>query len=143
MSLLTVNARSHSTVRHETISSIFNYIGNGTARAQSLLFQAAMRQALFLLLGIASLTACASTATTTPRIRVAQDLGCNAEQTTVTRMGDGPVARTSHTNQPLERWLVDGCGKKAVYLCTIPVRDCWREGDVHADSAAILPPRSP
>lgn len=64
--------------------------------------------------------ACAST-TTTPRMRVARDLGCTAERTTVER-----VDPSSH------RWNVSGCGRHAVYVCTEPVRDCWREGDVHA-----------
>lgn len=57
-------------------------------------------------------------AISTPRIRVARDLGCTAEQTMVTRIDEG-------------RWQVTGCGRTAVYLCTYPVRDCWREGDIH------------
>jgi hypothetical protein len=73
------------------------------------------------LLGILCLslvTACASTVSTTPRTRVARDLGCTADQTTVERLPDF-------------RWQVTGCGHTAVYLCTYPVRDCWREGEIH------------
>lgn len=57
-------------------------------------------------------------ATSTPRIRVARDLGCSAEQTEVARIDD-------------RRWQVSGCGRTAVYLCTYPVRDCWREGEIY------------
>lgn len=59
--------------------------------------------------------ACAPTST--PRIRVARDLGCTAEQTT--------IARTDKF-----RWEVSGCGRTATYVCTYPVRDCWREGEI-------------
>ena len=62
--------------------------------------------------------ACASTTTSTPRARVAQDLGCTPDRTAVQRIDE-------------KRWQVTGCGKTAVYLCTYPVRDCWREGEIH------------
>lgn len=75
----------------------------------------------FLLLA-SSLVACA--ATSTPRIRVARDLGCTADDTRVERIEAGPSP-----GQRLERWRVSGCGRTAVYLCTVPVRDCWREGE--------------
>jgi hypothetical protein len=61
-------------------------------------------------------------ATTTPRIRVARDLGCTAEQTSVQRLSD-------------HRWEVRGCGKVATYVCTYPVvRDCWREGEIQSEA---------
>jgi hypothetical protein len=69
------------------------------------------------------LTACATTQATTPRSRVAKDLGCTTEGTTVERIADVPGAKAA-------RWQVTGCGHTAVYVCTAPVRDCWREGDV-------------
>ena len=75
-----------------------------------------------LLLLASAVAACA--ASSTPRIRVARDLGCEAEQTHVSRLEDGP-----RPGQRLERWRVSGCGRTAVYLCTVPVRDCWREGE--------------
>lgn len=62
------------------------------------------------------LVACAPTST--PRIRVARDLGCSADETTIDRLDD-------------RRWRVTGCGRTAIYLCTYPVRDCWREGEIH------------
>jgi hypothetical protein len=72
--------------------------------------------ALVLLLPLA---ACASSTTTTPRSRVAADLGCTPDRTIVQRL-DG------------NRWQVSGCGRTAIYLCTYPVRDCWREGAIHS-----------
>lgn len=63
--------------------------------------------------------ACGASATSTPRIRVARDLGCTAEQTTVQRLSE-------------HRWEVTGCGRTATYVCTYPVRDCWREGEIRA-----------
>lgn len=60
-------------------------------------------------------------ATTTPRIRVARDLGCNAEQTSVQRLSE-------------YRWEVRGCGRVATYRCTYPVRDCWREGEIRSEA---------
>ncbi len=77
---------------------------------------------LLLVVGSA-VAACAPTST--PRIRVARDLGCSQEETTVQRIEAGP-----RPGQSLERWQVSGCGRTAVYLCTVPVRDCWREGEV-------------
>ncbi len=62
--------------------------------------------------------ACAASPASTPRIRVARDLGCTAEQTNVARIGE-------------HRWQVTGCGRTATYVCTYPVRDCWREGEIH------------
>lgn len=65
--------------------------------------------------------ACA--ASSTPRIRVARDLGCTADQTAVARIDQ-------------HRWQVTGCGRTAVYACTYPVRDCWREGEIHPVGSA-------
>jgi hypothetical protein len=65
--------------------------------------------------------ACAPTST--PRIRVARDLGCSPDDTTIVRLDDS-------------RWRVSGCGRTAVYLCTYPVRDCWRDGEIEPLSAA-------
>lgn len=64
--------------------------------------------------------------TSTPRVRVARDLGCTAEQTTVMRTGQ-------------YRWQVTGCGRTATYVCTYPVRDCWREGDIHTSEEPSSP----
>jgi hypothetical protein len=63
--------------------------------------------------------ACSASTVTTPRSRVAADLGCTPEQTEVMRLEGN-------------RWQVTGCGRTAVYLCTYPVRDCWREGAIQA-----------
>ncbi|MBX3264455.1 MAG: hypothetical protein KIS78_23120 [Labilithrix sp.] len=76
---------------------------------------------LFVLLLPFAAVACA--ASSTPRMRVARDLGCTAEQTT--------VARIDH-----HKWQVTGCGRTATYVCTYPVRDCWREGEIHAVGSA-------
>ena len=65
---------------------------------------------VFLVLTV-SLVACAGTAATTPRIRVARDFGRAIEKTSFDA-----------------RWQLTGCGRTVVYLCTTPVRDCWREG---------------
>ena len=78
---------------------------------------------LALVLPFSALTACA--ASSTPRIRVARDLGCTAEQTNVTRIDE-------------YRWQVTGCGRTATYVCTYPVRDCWREGEIRPH--ASVPP---
>lgn len=61
--------------------------------------------------------ACGASAVSTPRSRVAADLGCTADRTQVERIDQ-------------RRWRVTGCGRTAIYLCTYPVRDCWREGDI-------------
>ena len=69
------------------------------------------------------LAACAATTTTTPRSRVAADLGCTPDKTVVQRIEGN-------------RWQVSGCGRTAVYLCTYPVRDCWREGEIRGETRA-------
>jgi hypothetical protein len=69
---------------------------------------------------LASVAVACGGATTTPRIRVARDLGCTAEQTSVQRLSE-------------HRWEVRGCGRVAVYVCTVPVRDCWREGEIRSE----------
>lgn len=73
-----------------------------------------MKRLALLLLPLAAI-ACAPRST--PRIRVARDLGCTADATRVSRIDE-------------HRWRVSGCGRTAVYLCTYPVRDCWREGEI-------------
>ena len=85
--------------------------------------------ALFTLLAVAS--ACAATPVTTPRSRVAKDLGCTTEGTQVEEIAAIP-------GQNSARWQVTGCGRTAVYVCTTPVRDCWREGEVSS-----APPSAP
>lgn len=86
--------------------------------------------ALGLLLTFVLVPACARS---TPRTRVAADLGCTPSETKVKRIepasGDEERPNTG-------RWQVTGCGKTAVYLCTEPVRDCWREGAIEAAPAA-------
>ena len=80
---------------------------------------------LTIALGVALLTAACGASVTTPRMRVARDLGCTAEQTGVQRLSD-------------HRWQVTGCGRSAVYVCTYPVvRDCWREGEVRPDGSIL------
>lgn len=74
----------------------------------------AFKSAIFVV-GLIALAACAPTST--PRIRVARDLGCTADETQIERLDE-------------RRWQVTGCGRTAVYLCTYPVRDCWREGEI-------------
>lgn len=69
-----------------------------------------------------SFAAVACGASSTPRMRVARDLGCTADQTSVVRIDEN-------------RWQVTGCERTAVYLCTYPVRDCWREGEIRATGA--------
>ena len=70
-----------------------------------------------------TLAGCAASQATTPRSRVAKDLGCTTEGTTVQEIARVP-------DQSGARWQVRGCGKTAVYVCTLPVRDCWREGEI-------------
>jgi len=83
-------------------------------------------------LAAALLAACASTPASTPRSRVARDLGCTTEGTQVSKIGDvEPDPRAApEERKPAARWRVTGCGKSAVYVCTTPVRDCWREGEI-------------
>ena len=64
---------------------------------------------------------------TTPRSRVAKDLGCVAEGTSVEELARIPGENAA-------RWQVRGCGRTAVYVCTLPVRDCWREGEIKPDT---------
>jgi len=64
--------------------------------------------------------ACGGAVTSTPRSRVAGDLGCTMEQTSVRRVSEYD-------------WEVRGCGKVATYRCTYPVRDCWREGEIRSE----------
>lgn len=80
---------------------------------------------------LGTITGCA--AGTTPRSRVAADLGCNTSGTRVEKIAD------LHTDRPAARWLVTGCGRQAVYVCTTPVRDCWREGGVQTETAGYSP----
>lgn len=92
-----------------------------------------MRTPARLLLVFSSLLALASVGcgrASTPRIRVANDLGCSPDQTAVRKLAvDSPKRGYS-------RWEVTGCGRQALYVCTSRVRDCWREGDVHAQPVA-------
>ena len=39
-------------------------------------------------------------------------------------------------------WEVRGCGKVAIYRCTYPVRDCWREGEIRSEAGEQQPPGS-
>ena len=80
-----------------------------------------LRVAAFAVLAV--LTACAGAQVTTPRSRVAKDLGCTTEGTNVEEIAKVPGENAA-------RWQVTGCGRTAVYICTTPVRDCWREGQV-------------
>lgn len=81
----------------------------------------ASRCVLFFALVLTLATAACGGAVTTPRIRVARDLGCTAEQTSVQRISE-------------YNWEVRGCGKVAIYRCTYPVRDCWREGEIRSEA---------
>ena len=84
-----------------------------------------------------ALGACAATQATTPRSRVAEQMGCTTEDTSVREIGPVP-------GQPSARWQVTGCGRTAVYICTAPeVRDCWREGEIGPDPQAKAPAPSP
>jgi len=65
----------------------------------------------------------------TPRSRVARDLGCSPESTSVEQISPASADNGS-------RWQVRGCGRTAVYVCTLPVRDCWREGEIKSDATA-------
>ncbi|MEA2746145.1 MAG: hypothetical protein QOI41_288 [Myxococcales bacterium] len=87
-------------------------------------------------IALALATACAATPVTTPRSRVAQDLGCTTEGTKVDKIADIPGEKSA-------RWQVTGCGRAAVYVCTTPVRDCWREGEIGPATAAPPPPPAP
>jgi hypothetical protein len=75
------------------------------------------------------LGACATTQVTTPRSRVAKDLGCTTEETRVEQIAPVPGEKAA-------RWQVTGCGRSAVYLCTTPVRECWREGAIQQGAVA-------
>jgi len=79
------------------------------------------------------LLAACSPAASTPRSRVASDLGCTTAGTGVRKIDDGSPG------QRVARWQVTGCGRSAIYLCTTPVRDCWREGEIQATSAPSVP----
>ena len=76
------------------------------------------------------LVGCAASQATTPRSRIAKDLGCSTEGTTVQEIERVP-------DQTGARWQVRGCGKTAVYVCTLPVRDCWREGEIRLADPTI------
>lgn len=84
---------------------------------------------LVVLLVFATAGACATGQITTPRSRVAKDLGCTTEATGVRQLAAVPGEKAA-------RWQVTGCGRTAVYLCTTPVRECWREGAIQADLEA-------
>jgi hypothetical protein len=92
------------------------------ARIAPLARIAALAAAITLTLG-----ACASTQTTTPRSRVAKDLGCTTEGTGVRKLA-------AVAGENAARWQVTGCGRTAIYVCTTPVRDCWREGEIQQDA---------
>ena len=85
-----------------------------------------LRAAAFCL--VVALRACAGTQATTPRSRVAKDLGCTTEGTAVVEIAKVPGENAA-------RWQVTGCGRSAVYLCTTPVRECWREGEARPDTS--------
>jgi hypothetical protein len=95
------------------------------------LLRPSCRHARLLLLSFLALPlgACAGTQASTPRARVAKDLGCTTEATAVRKLA---AIRGEHA----ARWEVSGCGRTAVYVCTTPVRDCWREGEIQPDAAA-------
>lgn len=99
----------------------------GHARTRLVTMTRRIPFALGLLLSFAFVLACARS---TPRTRVAADLGCTPSETKVKRIED----REARPNTG--RWQVTGCGKTAVYLCTEPVRDCWREGEIEVAPAA-------
>lgn len=85
--------------------------------------------------------ACSPSMRTTPRSRVAKDLGCSTDETGVRELGPIPGEKAA-------RWEVSGCGRSAIYVCTTPVRDCWREvappqtGPAPA-AAPVPPPATP
>jgi hypothetical protein len=89
------------------------------------IFRTATTAAALVLLSL--LSACAGTQATTPRSRVAKDLGCTTEGTAVEEIAKVPGENAA-------RWQVTGCGRTAVYVCTTPVRDCWREGEIGAQA---------
>lgn len=76
--------------------------------------------AALLTLSLLHCLACSPATRTTPRSRVAKDLGCSADATGVRELGPIPGEKAA-------RWEVSGCGRTAIYVCTTPVRDCWRE----------------
>jgi hypothetical protein len=89
-------------------------------------FASLSSRSVSLALGLAlalTLSACATTQVTTPRSRVAKDLRCAPEATRVDLIAEIPGEKAG-------RWQVTGCGHTAVYVCTAPVRDCWREGEI-------------
>lgn len=90
--------------------------------------------ATLLTLSLVPCLACSASMRTTPRSRVAKDLGCTTEETGVRELGPIPGEKAA-------RWEVSGCGRTAIYVCTTPVRDCWRE--VAPPQAAPVPPVSP
>ena len=87
-------------------------------------------------IAIAAATGCAATPVTTPRSRVAKDLGCTTEGTKVEQIAEIPGEKAA-------RWQVTGCGRTGVYVCTTPVRDCWREGEIGPLSASPPPAPAP
>jgi hypothetical protein len=81
---------------------------------------------VFSIVALAAACGGAQAQPTTPRSRVAQDLGCTTERTSVQEIARIP-------GEAGARWQVRGCGRTAVYVCTLPVRDCWREGEIKPD----------
>lgn len=71
--------------------------------------------------------ACGASQVSTPRARVAADLGCTPDRTVVQRLSQND-------------WQVSGCGRTAVYVCTYPVRDCWRRGQITEEPSPTDPP---
>lgn len=88
--------------------------------------RACVATGLVAVVAVVATTGCGASSST-PRSRVAADLGCTARKTSVHKLDGG-------------RWLVEGCGRSAVYLCTTPVRDCWREVDGPAGAATASAP---
>ncbi len=86
-----------------------------------------MRSGAVLSLLLAALAACEPFATT-PRARMARELACTEERTTLRRLEPaaegGAAART--------RLRAHGCGRVATYACA-PNDECWREGLVEDD----------
>ena len=97
--------------------------------------RSAVTAAVALALALAT-AGCAATQATTPRSRVAKDLGCTTEGTGVRKLEAIP-------GRDAARWEVSGCGRTAIYVCTTPVRDCWREGQVQAPEGQAAPLEAP
>jgi hypothetical protein len=81
------------------------------------------------LVSLSSVVAGCEPHTSTARARIARELACDEDRTKLRPLTSAPSdpARTG-------RWHAHGCGRAATYVCTSPMEDCWRQGEVEDDA---------